>query len=77
MAAKYYDAKTKKIFHKNAKTVKIFLKNKKAKNASMPVIDTESFLEIMNFVKKKETVNFNMHAIYIIIFLKKKKRQKF
>ena len=39
MAAKYYDAKTKKIFHKNAKTVKIFLKNKKAKNASMPVID--------------------------------------
>ena len=45
MASKYYKKKTKKFYkEKNVKTIKVFLKKKKAKNASMPVIDTESFL---------------------------------
>ena len=38
---------------KHAKTMKIFLKKKKS-NASMPIIDTESFLHKMNLVKMKK-----------------------
>ena len=36
------------------RTIKIFLKKKKPKKASMPVIDTEDFLQKMNLVKKKK-----------------------
>ena len=45
--------KPKKYYkEKHAKTIKIFLKMKKTKNASIPVIEAESFLQKMNLVKK-------------------------
>ena len=42
----------------------------------MPGTDTERFLQEMKLVKKKKTENVNIHAIYIIIFLKKKQAKK-
>ena len=43
----------------------------------MPVINTESFLKKINLVKKKKTKNFNMHAIYVTIFLNVKNVETF
>ena len=44
------------------------LSEEEIKHATMPVIDTESFLSKMNLVKNKKTKDANKHSIYIIIF---------
>ena len=74
-----YIKNSSKILSKKKKTKKTILQRKACENyqnlseeeikhATMPVIDTESFLSKINLVKNEKTKDANKLSIYIIIF---------